>query len=89
MATPPLVTWQFADWRSQGTSAAQLERLKRHMEEVSGFVLQSQAKGRGLTLDSGYMPMLQSELIRLEGRVTVSRMTGRFGVSSYVRGSGS
>lgn len=80
------VTWKYADWRSQKSSTLQLDRLRLHMQEVSGFVLSSQSKGRGLTLDATYLPMLQAELQRLESRISLSSIGARFGVSRLDRG---
>lgn len=82
------VTWTYADWRSQTTIAQQLDRLKLHMQEVSGFVLESSAKARMLRLDTDYMPMLDTALQRLEAKVSLSAAGSRFGVSSFIRGGG-
>lgn len=82
------VTWQYSDWRSQATPAAQLERLKLHMAEVEGFMVESSSKARSLKLSDGLLPHLQSELQRLETRISMSRMGNRFGVSSFLRGGG-
>ena len=82
------VTWTYSDWRSQTTIAQQLDRLKLHMQEVSGFMLESSAKARMLRLDSAYMPMLQTQLERLESKVSIAAAGSRFGVSSFLRGGG-
>tara|TARA_R110000868_G_scaffold290194_1_gene550402 strand:- start:379 stop:639 length:261 start_codon:yes stop_codon:yes gene_type:complete len=82
------VTWLYSDWRSQSTVALQLDRLKLHMQEVSGFVLESSAKARMLRLDTAYMPMLNTELQRLEAKLSISAAGARFGVSSFLRGGG-
>ena len=88
MAVSPLVNWSYSDWRSQPTQADQLEWLKLHMQEVSGFVLESQSKGRTLRLEPTYLPMLNAELQRLHGRISLAAAGARFGVSSFSRGSG-
>lgn len=88
MATSPLVTWAYADWRSQSTTALQLEQLKLHMQEVEGFMLESAAKGRSMRLSPELMPHLQREHDRLESRLSMSALGSRFGVSSFVRGTG-
>jgi hypothetical protein len=80
------VTWQYADWRSQATPAAQLERLKLHMAEVEGFMVESSSKARTLKLSDVLLPHLQRELERLEARITMKSMGNRFGVSSFHRG---
>jgi hypothetical protein len=80
------VTWQYADWRSQATPAAQLERLKLHMAEVEGFMVESSSKARTLKLSDTLMPILQAELQRLEAKSTMRSMGSRFGVSSFHRG---
>lgn len=82
------VTWQYADWRSQATPAAQLERLKLHLQEVEGFMVESSSKARTLKLSDTLLPHLQRELERLESKITMSRMGNRFGVSSFLRGGG-
>jgi hypothetical protein len=82
------VNWTYSDWRSQTTVAAQLDRLKLHMQEVSGFVLESSAKARMLRLDEKYLPMLQAELQRLESKISIGAAGSRFGVSSFIRGGG-
>lgn len=82
------VTWQYSDWRSQATPAAQLERLKLHLQEVEGFMVESSSKARTLKLSDILLPHLQRELERLESKLTMSRMGNRFGVSSFVRGGG-
>lgn len=82
------VTWLYSDWRSQTTVALQLDRLKLHMQEVSGFVLESSAKARMLRLDEKYLPMLQADLQRLESKVSIAAAGSRFGVSSFIRGGG-
>lgn len=87
-ATPPLVTWAYADWRSQSTAALQLQRLKLHLQEVSGFMLESQSKGRSLRIAPDYLTILQKELTRLEGQVSMRLMGRNFGVSSFLRGGG-
>lgn len=87
--TPPLVRWSHADWRSESTDADRLTALRLHLEEVSGFVLESMSKGRSLRLSSDYLPMLQKECERLERIValrTVSTRAGR--VSAFKRGTG-
>lgn len=89
MTAAKLVTWAYADWRLQTTTAKQIERLKQHMQEVSGFVLESQAKGRGLKLADNYLPSLQEQLDKLERKTAMAGRAGRFGVSSFVRGTGS
>lgn len=82
------VTWQYADWRSQATPAAQLERLKLHLQEVEGFMVESSSKARSLKLSDTLLPHLQRELDRLESKINLSRMGNRFGVSSFLRGGG-
>jgi hypothetical protein len=88
MATAPTVNWQYSDWRIQPTLALQLERLKLHLQEVSGLVLESTSKGRTLRLDAAYLPMLNAELQRLETRFSFAAAGARFGVASFRRGSG-
>lgn len=79
------VTWQYSDWRSQATPAAQLERLKLHLQEVEGFMVESSSRARTLRLADNLLPHLQSELQRLEARISL-RTLGRFGVSRFDRG---
>ncbi|MBL8815255.1 MAG: hypothetical protein JNL58_04440 [Planctomyces sp.] len=87
--TPPLVKWSYADWRRQATDAERLDRLRLHMEEVSGFVLESMSKGRSLRIDSQYLSMLQSECERLEKAIALKTIGSRAGrTSSFVRGNG-
>ena len=89
MSATPLVNWAYSDWRLQATPAEQLETLKRHMQEVSGFMLESQSKGRGLKLNQDYMAHLTAELRRLEGNASLRQLgANRFGVSAFSRGSG-
>ena len=89
MATPPLVTWNYADWRSQSTESDQLARLALHLEEISGFVLTSSAKGHSLSLQQTYMKEMQSEYDRLQRKISVRQFgSNRFGVSSFQRGAG-
>ena len=80
------VTWQYSDWHMQTTPALQLERLKLHLQEVEGYMLESNSKGRGLKLSDSLLPHLTEELRRLETRVATSVGVGRFGVSKYTRG---
>lgn len=80
------VTWQYSDWRSQATPAAQLERLKLHLQEVEGFMLESGSRARTLRLADNLLPTLQSELQRLEARISLRSLGGRFGVSRFDRG---
>lgn len=82
------VTWLYADFRSQATPALQLERLKLHMQEVEGFMVESASKARTLKLSEVLLPHLQAELQRLESRVAMRAMGNRFGVSSFLRGGG-
>jgi hypothetical protein len=82
------VAWIYSDWRSQSTVALQVERLKLHMQEVSGYVLESTRKSSTLRLDAQYTSMLNDELLRLERKLSFSAMPGRFGISSFVRGGG-
>ncbi len=80
------VTWQYSDWRSQATPALQLERLKLHLQEVEGYMIESSSKARTIKLSDSLLPHLQSELQRLEARVALKSLGGRFGVSSFQRG---
>jgi hypothetical protein len=80
------VTWTYADWRSQATPAAQLERLKLHLQEVEGFMVESSSKARTLKLSETLLPHLQAQLERLEAKIALSGMGNRFGVSSFHRG---
>lgn len=85
-----LVTWTYSDWDSQSTAALKLDRLRLHIQEVSGYVLKSGSKGRNLELDPDYLPQLNAEKMRLEQMAAVrSVFRGRFGVSSFDRGGGS
>lgn len=80
------VTWQYSDWRSQATPAQQLERLKLHLQEVEGFMMESSSKARTLRLADNLLPILQSELQRLEARISMRTLGSRFGVSRFDRG---
>lgn len=82
----PTVTWTYSDWRSQATPAAQLERLKLHLQEVEGFMLESSSRARTLRLADNLLPTLQSELQRLEAKISMRSLGGRFGVSRFDRG---
>ena len=82
------VTWQYSDFRSQPTPAAQLERLKLHLQEVEGFMVESSSRARTLKLNENLLPHLQAELQRLETKVALAFGIGRRGVSSFTRGSG-
>ena len=86
--TPALIAWKYADWRGQPTVADQIARMKLHLQEVEGFLLESSSKGRSLKLADGIIDHLQEQLARLERRASLSRIGGNFGVSSYQRGSG-
>lgn len=89
MATPPLVTWTYSDWRSESTPAAQLARLNKHLEEVSGFVLASSQKGRSLTLQQDYLKGLEMQRERLQRQVSLRTVaSNRIGVSTFERGTG-
>jgi hypothetical protein len=80
------VTWQYSDFRSQATPAAQLERLKLHLQEVSGFMVESSSKARTLKLSDTLLPHLQRELERLETKISLSRSIGQRGVLKFSRG---
>ena len=83
----PLVTWKYSDWDSQDSASAKLERLRLHIQEVSGYVLKSGSKSRSLELQPEYLPQLQSEKLRLERMVAArGSLRGRFGVAAYHRG---
>lgn len=89
MATSPLVTWTYSDWRSEATPAARLARLNKHLEEVSGFVLASSSKGRSLTLQQNYLEKLEEQRLRLERQIGIRQAAAnRLGVSTFERGSG-
>lgn len=80
------VTWQYSDWRSQATPALQLERLKLHLQEVEGWMLESSSKGRAIKLSDALLPHLQAELQRLESKIAMRSLGARFGVSAFYRG---
>lgn len=80
------VTWQYSDWRSQATPALQLERLKLHLQEVEGYMIESSSKARTIKLNDNLLPHLQAELQRLESKIALKSLGGRFGVSSFHRG---
>lgn len=83
----PLVTWKYSDWDSQDSASAKLERLRLHIQEVSGYVLKSGSKSRSLELQPEYLPQLNAEKLRLERMVAArGALRGRFGVSSFDRG---
>jgi hypothetical protein len=82
------VTWQYSDWRLQSTPARQLERLKLHLQEVEGFMVESASKARTLKLSETLLPHLQAELDKLESKISLRAMGSRFGVSRFDRGDG-
>lgn len=49
-------------------------------------MVESSAKARTLKLSETLLPHLQSELLRLEAKITMKSMGNRFGVSSFHRG---
>lgn len=51
-------------------------------------MLESQSKGRSLRIAPDYLTILQKELTRLEGQVSMRLMGRNFGVSSFLRGGG-
>ena len=83
------VNWQYSDWRMQTTPAKKLERLKLHMEEVEGFMVESASKARTLKLSETLLPMLQKNLDRLEAQIALSSGIGTRGVSRFERGTSS
>lgn len=87
--TPHLVNWRYNDWRQKATAAEQLKRLQLHIQEVEGFVLESQSKGRSMKLQEKYLDRLEEHIARLERQVMFGRMGARFGqVSTFERGTG-
>jgi hypothetical protein len=87
--TPPLVNWAYADWDSQSTDALRLARLKLHIQEVSGFMLETMSKGRSIRLSPDYMRLLTDRRDALESRSALQAIGSRAGrVSSFVRGTG-
>lgn len=82
------VSWSYSDWRSQATTALQLTRLRLHLQEVENYALESASRGRSLKLSDNLLPTLQAELERLERKIALAAVVGRFGVSSFERGSG-
>lgn len=87
-STPHTITWKYNDWRRQSTTAAQLERLKLHIEEVEGFVLEYEGKSSKLKLSDNYLAGLETRLKEMEIKSRLSSIGARGGVSSFVRGSG-
>jgi len=89
MATPPLVNWAYSDWRLESDLSSRLDRLARHLQEVSGFVLESASKGHQLKLQQDYLASVQTEYDKLERKINVRQFgSNRFGVSSFERGAG-
>lgn len=83
----PLVSWKYSDWDSQVSVSEKLDRLRLHIQEVSGYVLKSGSKGRTLELQPEYLPALNAEKQRLERMVAArGALRGRFGVSAFDRG---
>lgn len=87
-STPHIVSWKYNDWRRQPTAAAQLERLKLHIEEVEGFVLEFESKATKMKLADNYLPSLETRLKEMEVKARLSSIGARGGVSTFVRGSG-
>lgn len=81
------VNWQYSDWRLQSTPAKQLERLKRHMEEVESFMVESASKARTLRLSDTLLPALQTQLNQLEAKIALQAGIGTFGVQRLDRRS--
>ncbi len=83
------VNWQYSDWRMQTTPEKKLERLKLHMEEVESFMVESASKARTLKLSDTLLPMLQTNLERLEAQIALRSGIGKRGVSRFQRGTSS
>lgn len=89
--TPPHIRWTYADWRDTvkfPTLAQQRRRLALHLEEISGFMLETSQRNRSQKVDPAYLERMQKELDKLDGRINMSRGAARFGTSKFVRGSG-
>lgn len=86
--TPKLIAWQFVDWDRQSSNELKLARLRLHIEEVAAFVVEHTQRSKTMRLDSQYLPGLRAERDRLEQRKAIAANVTKFGVSSFVRGSG-
>lgn len=84
-----MVNWAYADWDSQSTDALCLARLKLHIQEVSGFMLETMSKGRSIRINQDYMRILKEFRDELQKNVALQTIGSRAGrTSSFVRGSG-
>lgn len=72
------------------------QNLQLHIQEVSGFVIDSQGKGRSIRLQADYLPGLIKQKDLLEARIrehvqsaSMRRsLANRFGVARFKRGGG-
>lgn len=87
-STPHIISWKYNDWRRQATTAAQIERLKLHIEEVEGFVLEFDSKASKMKLSDGYLAGLETRLKEMEIKSRLASVGNRGGVSTFIRGSG-
>lgn len=79
------MAWVYGDWRSQGTSAARLARLRLHLQEVGDALL---SRATSVTADGKSMTreQLQTYYDRLDEREQSLAAAGSAGGGrSYVR----
>ena len=84
-----LVDWTFRDWRRKPTAEQRRNQLLLHMEEVEGFIFESENNDQKLRLQNNYLPYLQEQLDRLElqtGASSDSRLNRLGKTSKFVRG---
>ena len=60
-----MAQWIYSDWITQAADSDRLTRLRLHIQEVSEYVLRTQAEGFESELNREYMPELMKEERRL------------------------
>lgn len=76
------MNWTYSDWRSQGSAAARLARLRLHMQEVSDAIASAQSLAKDGASKSthdyvGYLAELQREEHRLEMKADAAAVRPR------------
>lgn len=60
-----MAQWTYSDWIIQAADADRLTRLRLHIQEVSEYVLRTQAENFESELDRFYLPLLHKEERRI------------------------
>lgn len=77
-----MAQWTYSDWITLDDNSARLVRLRLHIQEVSEYVLRTQAEGFESELNREYLPLLLEKEQQLQ---SLGETSTRFGGRNRAR----